>query len=83
MGRTGGSGQIRCVLVLGAEMGGKGDPLPPPPPPQLREKVVQTGGLVHTSLHLQWYLFNEDQLLPEYVLHVQAREDTRTAADDM
>jgi hypothetical protein len=32
---------------------------------------------------LEWYLFNEDQLLPEYVLHVQAREDTRTAADDM
>eukprot|EP00667_Euglena_gracilis_P008148 EG_transcript_8250 len=32
---------------------------------------------------LEWFLFNEDQLLPEYVLTVEAREDTRTAADDM
>ena len=35
------------------------------------------------SARAQWYLFNEDQLLPEYILHVEAREDTRTAADDM
>eukprot|EP00669_Euglena_mutabilis_P004881 TRINITY_DN16250_c0_g1_i1.p2 TRINITY_DN16250_c0_g1~~TRINITY_DN16250_c0_g1_i1.p2 ORF type:complete len:126 (-),score=63.47 TRINITY_DN16250_c0_g1_i1:220-597(-) len=32
---------------------------------------------------LEWFLFNEDQLLPEYILTVEAKEDTRTAADDM
>eukprot|EP01064_Diplonema_japonicum_P014808 TRINITY_DN224_c4_g1_i1.p1 TRINITY_DN224_c4_g1~~TRINITY_DN224_c4_g1_i1.p1 ORF type:complete len:446 (+),score=122.82 TRINITY_DN224_c4_g1_i1:55-1392(+) len=32
--------------------------------------------------YLEWYLFEEGQLCPEYVLEVQAREDNRTAADD-
>eukprot|EP01059_Diplonema_ambulator_P000997 TRINITY_DN1076_c1_g2_i1.p1 TRINITY_DN1076_c1_g2~~TRINITY_DN1076_c1_g2_i1.p1 ORF type:complete len:538 (+),score=99.17 TRINITY_DN1076_c1_g2_i1:24-1616(+) len=31
---------------------------------------------------LEWYLFDEDQLCPEYVLQVRAEEDTRTKADD-
>eukprot|EP00993_Chasmostoma_nieuportense_P000564 NODE_151_length_2912_cov_34.591023_g109_i1.p1 GENE.NODE_151_length_2912_cov_34.591023_g109_i1~~NODE_151_length_2912_cov_34.591023_g109_i1.p1 ORF type:complete len:434 (-),score=114.83 NODE_151_length_2912_cov_34.591023_g109_i1:49-1350(-) len=32
---------------------------------------------------LEWYLFNEDQLCPDYVITVLAKEDTRTASDDM
>lgn len=31
---------------------------------------------------LEWYLFDEAQLCPQYVLRVKAVEDTRTAADD-
>eukprot|EP01060_Flectonema_neradi_P012249 TRINITY_DN1912_c4_g1_i1.p1 TRINITY_DN1912_c4_g1~~TRINITY_DN1912_c4_g1_i1.p1 ORF type:complete len:538 (+),score=103.83 TRINITY_DN1912_c4_g1_i1:87-1616(+) len=31
---------------------------------------------------LEWYLFDEAQLCPEYVLHVRAEEDTRTMSDD-
>eukprot|EP01012_Entosiphon_sulcatum_P048594 TRINITY_DN6708_c0_g2_i2.p1 TRINITY_DN6708_c0_g2~~TRINITY_DN6708_c0_g2_i2.p1 ORF type:complete len:470 (+),score=89.07 TRINITY_DN6708_c0_g2_i2:455-1864(+) len=31
---------------------------------------------------LEWYLFCEDQLLPEYLLTAKAVEDVRTAADD-
>lgn len=31
---------------------------------------------------LEWYLFDEAQCCPQYVLQVRAMEDTRTAADD-
>ena len=31
---------------------------------------------------LEWYLFDESQLTPEYVLQIRAEEDTRTMADD-
>jgi hypothetical protein len=31
---------------------------------------------------LEWYLFDERQLCPEYVVEIQATIDTRTAADD-
>jgi len=31
---------------------------------------------------LEWYLFNEDQVLPAYIITVKAIEDNRTAADD-
>eukprot|EP01006_Ploeotia_vitrea_P052152 TRINITY_DN67656_c8_g6_i1.p1 TRINITY_DN67656_c8_g6~~TRINITY_DN67656_c8_g6_i1.p1 ORF type:complete len:409 (-),score=41.97 TRINITY_DN67656_c8_g6_i1:214-1440(-) len=33
--------------------------------------------------YLEWYLFHEDQALPDYLLTILAKEDTRTAADDM
>ncbi|KAJ9465887.1 DNA ligase [Diplonema papillatum] len=32
--------------------------------------------------YLEWYLFDEAQLCPEYVLEVRAEEDTRTKSDD-
>ena len=43
-----------------------------------------TGGFhSHSSPNnLEWYMFDERQLCPEYVLEMKAQEDTRTAADD-
>lgn len=35
-----------------------------------------------SSAGSEWYLFNEDQCCPSYILTVKAIEDTRTAADD-
>jgi hypothetical protein len=35
-----------------------------------------------SSNHQEWYLFDESQCLPVYVLTVKAVEDRRTAADD-
>eukprot|EP00811_Abedinium_folium_P011559 NODE_20706_length_785_cov_6.100304.p1 GENE.NODE_20706_length_785_cov_6.100304~~NODE_20706_length_785_cov_6.100304.p1 ORF type:complete len:214 (-),score=57.72 NODE_20706_length_785_cov_6.100304:65-706(-) len=32
--------------------------------------------------YLEWFLFSPDQCCPTHVLTIQAREDTRTAADD-
>ena len=32
--------------------------------------------------HLEWYVFNEDQLCPSYVITLKAVEDVRTVADD-
>eukprot|EP00760_Papus_ankaliazontas_P019199 PhM_4_TR17940/c0_g1_i1/m.72227 len=31
---------------------------------------------------LEWYMFDEHQLCPEYVVEILAKEDTRTATDD-
>ena len=52
--------------------------------PKLIGAIDPTGGFdSHSSPQfLEWYLFSEDQLCPQYVLHILAREDTRTAADD-
>ncbi len=36
-----------------------------------------------SSNHQEWYLFDESQCLPVYVLTVKAIESRRTAADDM
>jgi hypothetical protein len=51
----------------------------------------QTSGLKPTagydshssSNHQEWYLFDESQCVPAYVLTVKAVEDRRTAADDV
>lgn len=32
---------------------------------------------------LEWFLFNADQCCPTHILTIEAREDTRTASDDM
>ena len=41
------------------------------------------GHSAHSSpSHLEWYLFDERQLAPDYVVEIQAKLDTRTAADD-
>eukprot|EP00992_Anisonema_acinus_P008836 TRINITY_DN5014_c0_g1_i3.p1 TRINITY_DN5014_c0_g1~~TRINITY_DN5014_c0_g1_i3.p1 ORF type:complete len:470 (-),score=121.49 TRINITY_DN5014_c0_g1_i3:96-1505(-) len=52
--------------------------------PKLSMSIPPTPGFhSHSSpSYLEWYLFNEDQLLPEYVLEVKAVLDTRTASDD-
>jgi len=42
-----------------------------------------TGYHSHSSpSYLEWFLFDERQLCPEYVVELQAKIDTRTAADD-
>jgi hypothetical protein len=35
-----------------------------------------------SSNHQEWYLFDESQCLPAYVITVKAVEDRRTAEDD-
>jgi hypothetical protein len=38
----------------------------------------------HSSSNFQeWYLFDESQCVPAYVLTIQAAEDRRTAGDDI
>eukprot|EP01012_Entosiphon_sulcatum_P031017 TRINITY_DN3866_c0_g1_i1.p1 TRINITY_DN3866_c0_g1~~TRINITY_DN3866_c0_g1_i1.p1 ORF type:complete len:486 (+),score=94.67 TRINITY_DN3866_c0_g1_i1:23-1459(+) len=32
--------------------------------------------------NIEWYIFDSDQILPEYIIKVQAFEDTRDVADD-
>ncbi|KAJ9466032.1 Protein HOS4 [Diplonema papillatum] len=52
--------------------------------PEVKTGMEPTDGFdSHSSPnYLEWYLFDESQLCPEYVLEVQAAEDTRTLADD-
>eukprot|EP01013_Petalomonas_cantuscygni_P009069 TRINITY_DN2183_c0_g1_i1.p1 TRINITY_DN2183_c0_g1~~TRINITY_DN2183_c0_g1_i1.p1 ORF type:complete len:617 (-),score=107.46 TRINITY_DN2183_c0_g1_i1:110-1960(-) len=56
-----------------------------------RTKLIKSTGAIdpspgydsHSSpSYLEWYLFDEDQLCPDYVVTMQATADTRTAADD-
>ena len=52
--------------------------------PKLTGGIDPTEGFdSHSSpTFLEWYLFDESQACPAYVLKVKAVEDTRTAADD-
>eukprot|EP01065_Artemidia_motanka_P032593 TRINITY_DN39573_c0_g1_i1.p1 TRINITY_DN39573_c0_g1~~TRINITY_DN39573_c0_g1_i1.p1 ORF type:complete len:577 (+),score=148.78 TRINITY_DN39573_c0_g1_i1:56-1786(+) len=69
----------RCKIIMFKCLPGKSKHIP-----ETKEGMEPTVGFdSHSSPeYLEWYLFNEDQLCPTYVLEVQAKEDTRTAADD-
>eukprot|EP01062_Namystynia_karyoxenos_P009941 TRINITY_DN13517_c0_g1_i2.p1 TRINITY_DN13517_c0_g1~~TRINITY_DN13517_c0_g1_i2.p1 ORF type:complete len:598 (+),score=186.36 TRINITY_DN13517_c0_g1_i2:109-1902(+) len=69
----------RCKIIMFKCLPGKSKHIP-----VTKEGMDPTPGYdSHSSPeYLEWYLFNEDQLCPTHVLEVQAKEDTRTAADD-
>jgi hypothetical protein len=54
------------------------------PIPKLSMGIQPTPGYnSHSSPNnLEWYLFDECQACPEYIVEMKAQEDTRTAADD-
>lgn len=54
------------------------------PIPKLSMGIQPTAGYnSHSSPNnLEWYLFDESQACPEYIVEMKAQEDTRTAADD-
>lgn len=55
------------------------------PIPKLSMGIQPTPGGYHSHSspnNLEWYLFDECQCCPEYVIEMKAQVDTRTAADD-